>query len=383
MLVIEHLQLGGTERQLHNLALGLKRSGIGVEVCCFRSLGPFGESLRRHGVVVHLVPKRSKVDVTLPFRLAALFRRRRPDVVHLFLFTASLWGGLAARLAQVPAVVSTERNVNHLELRDHPAEVILFRLAVRLFHDRVLGNSDRVTRYLGTALKIPPRRVGTVYNGLDTSTILPRRTREEVRRELGVAKDGQILLMVARLTRQKNYPLFLQGAARLLREFPRLVVVVAGAGSLEHELRSLARSLGIAEATRFLGPRQDVADLMAASDVVALTSDWEGFPNTLLEAMWSGRPVVATDVGGCGEVVEDGKTGYLVPPGDEVAFAGATRRLLNEPDLAAQMGAAGHRRVAERFTARRLVEGTLDQYQIALNVEAQPALIEEGGALGG
>jgi len=374
MLVIEYLQYGGTERQLHHLALGLRRAGVEVEVCCLRGPGPFGDSLRRHGITVYKVQKHRKVDVTLPFRLASLFRRRRVDVVHLFLFTASLWGGMAARLARVSAVIATDRNVDHLELRDHPADVLLFRLAARLFHDRILGNSGQVTRYLERALKIPSHRLATVYNGLDTEEVQPRRTPGEVRAELGVGDESPVILMVGRLARQKNYPLFLRAMAHLREANPDLVGLVAGQGPLEAELQSFSATLGLAEVVRFLGPRNDIPDLMVAADIVVLTSDWEGFPNTLLEAMWLERPVVATDVGGCQEVVVDGETGYLVQAGDEAAFVAASQRLLDDPDLRERMGAAGRRRVLDLFTAERLVTATLDQYAITLRARGVTGL---------
>ncbi len=366
MLVIESLQYGGTERQLHHLALGMRRAGVEVEVCCLRGPGPFGDSLRDHGITVHLIVKRSKVDLTLPFRLAALFRHRRTDVAHLFLFTASLWGGFAARLARVPAVIATERNVDHLELRNRFADVLLFRLAARLFHDRMLGNSEQVTRYLGRALKIPPRHLATVYNGLDTEEVRPRRGRGEVRAALGVEGECPVILMVGRLARQKNYPFFLRAMAHLRETNPDLTGLVAGQGPLEAELQSLVGTLGLAEVVHFLGPRDDIPDLMVAADLVVLTSDWEGFPNTLLEAMWLRRPVVATDVGGCREVVADGETGYLIEPDDGAAFVAAGQRLLDDPNLRERMGANGHQRVLDQFSAERLVASTLEQYRLVL-----------------
>lgn len=371
MLVIEHLQCGGTERQLHHLAVGMQSRGITVEACCFRSRGPFGESLQGRGIPVHLVRKRYKIDPTLPWRLARLFRERRSEVVHLFLFTACLWGGLGARLARVPAVIATDRSINHLEFRSRPLVVTLFRLATRRLHDRVLGNSQQVSRYLQRALKIAPERVATVANGIDTDNMRPLRTRDEVRSELGIHQTTPVMLMVGRLVWQKNYPLLLGVARRLAANFPDLVTVVAGDGPLLEEMIACARSLGVFERIRFLGARDDVLDLMAAADMVVLTSDVEGFPNTLLEAMWVGRPTVSTDAGGIGEVVVDGETGLVVATGDERAFAAAVGELLNDPARAERMGELAHERVLGLYTAQRMTESTLAQYAVALRARGR------------
>jgi len=238
----------------------------------------------------------------------------------------------------------------------------------------MLGNSDRVTRYLECALKIPAHRLATVYNGLDTEEVQPRRRRHEVRAELGVRENTPVIFMVGRLALQKNYPLFLRVMAQLREANPDLIGLVAGQGPLQAELQSLAGSLGLTEGVRFLGPRDDIPDLMVAADIVVLTSDWEGFPNTLLEAMWLERPVVATDVGGCREVVDDGETGFLVPPGDGEALVAACQRLLDEPVLRERMGAAGRQRVLDQFTAEHLVEATLDQYAVALHARGVTGL---------
>lgn len=366
MLVIAHLRYGGTERQLTHLARYMDRQRAQVEVCCLWEKGPFGDLLEAEGIPVHLVKKRARFDPTLPFRLARLLRRRRIDVVHTFLLTAGIWGALAGRLARVAAVVGTERNVDHLEVKDRPVTIRLYRLATRYLQDRVLGNSEAVRRYVIQALRLPESKVGVVYNGIDMAAMQPRRVRQEVRRELGIDDDVPVVLMAARLHPQKNYPLFLDVAEKVRRSQPDVRFVAAGEGPLRSEVDGWIRDRGLGDVVTVLGGRSDVPDLMGMADIVLLTSDWEGFPNTLLEAMTVGRPCVATDVGGNAEVVVSGQCGYLVSPGDPDRLVRHLVALLDDGTMRHVMGEAGRCRVAERFSVERMVAGTLEQYGMAV-----------------
>jgi glycosyltransferase involved in cell wall biosynthesis len=374
MLMIAHLRYGGTERQLSHLARYMDRERAHVEVCCLWEKGPFAELLEAEGVPVHLVQKRARLDPTLPFRLAGLLRRREIDVVHTFLLTAGIWGALAGRLARVAAVVGTERNVDHLEARDRPVTVRLYRLATRFLHDRVLGNSEAVKRYVMQALRLPECKVGVVYNGIEMEAMQPRRAREVVRGELGIGDDAPVVLMAARLHPQKNYPLFLDVAERVRKAQPNVRFVAAGEGPLHAEVERWIEERGLGETVTLLGGRGDVPDLMGMADVVLLTSDWEGFPNTLLEAMTVGRACVATTVGGNDEVVIPGETGELCAPRDADALSTAVVELLKDHERRHRMGQAGRERVSRCFSVQQMVAGTIAEYGAALHVRGSGVL---------
>jgi glycosyltransferase involved in cell wall biosynthesis len=367
MLVIAHLRYGGTERQLTHLARYMDRECAHVEVCCLWEKGPFSELLEGEGIPVHLVQKRARLDPTLPFRLARLLRRREIDVVHTFLLTAGIWGALAGRLARVAAVVGTERNVDHLEVADRPITIRLYRLATRFLHDRLLGNSEAVRRYVIRTLHLPESKVGVVYNGIEVDAMQPRRTREAVRHELGIGADDPVVLMAARLHPQKNYPLFLDVAERVRRREPSVRFVAAGEGPLRPAVERWVEDRGLGDTVLLLGGRGDVPDLMGMADLVLLTSDWEGFPNTLLEAMTVGTPCVATTVGGNDEVVVSGETGELCPPGDAEALSTAVNELLRDHARRRRVGLAGRQRVARCFSVEQMVAGTIAEYGAALH----------------
>jgi len=366
MLVIAHLRYGGTERQLTHLARYMDRQRAQVEVCCLWEKGPFADLLEAEGIPVHLVKKRARFDPTLPFRLARLLRRRRIDVVHTFLLTAGIWGALAGRLARVAAVVGTERNVDHLEVKDRPVTIRLYRLATRYLQDRVLGNSEAVRRYVIRTLRLPESKVGVVYNGIDMAAMQPGRVRQEVRRELGIGDDAPVVLMAARLHPQKNYPLFLDVAERVRRPRPKVRFVAAGEGPLRSEIEGWIKDRGLQDTVILLGGRGDIPDLMGMADIVLLTSDWEGFPNTLLEAMSVGTPCVATTVGGNDEVVVSGETGELRGPGDVQALSTTLIDLLRDDARRRRMSDAGRERVARCFSVAQMVAGTIAEYGVAL-----------------
>jgi len=183
-------------------------------------------------------------------------------------------------------------------------------------------------------------------------------------RNLGVAHArAPVVGMVGRLARQKAPGDFLRAAALVAREFPAATFLVVGDGPLRATLEGLARELGIADRVRFLGFRDEVPVVLAALDVFALSSLWEGLPLTILEAMAAGKPVVATSVNGVAEVVQHGRTGWLVSPQQVEQLAAHIVTLLRDPGIARSMGEAGRRRVRERFSIERTVAELSDLYQ--------------------
>jgi glycosyltransferase involved in cell wall biosynthesis len=198
-------------------------------------------------------------------------------------------------------------------------------------------------------------RFVTVRNGI--SSAAPR-DRAAARATLGLAPEARAILTVGSLTKQKAQHVLLEAFATVARADARATLLVAGSGPRAEELAARSASLGIADRVHWLGARDDVGDLLAACDVFALSSEREGLPVTLLEAMRAERPVVSTRAGGCGEAVADGITGRLVAVGDAAALGEALRGTLADPAAAAGLGRAGRARWAERFTAERMVRET-------------------------
>ncbi|CAA9300283.1 MAG: hypothetical protein AVDCRST_MAG89-417 [uncultured Gemmatimonadetes bacterium] len=311
-------------------------------------------------------------------QIARLLRRERYDVVHTHSANAGLVGRWAAALARTPVVVHTYHTV--------PGEDRTFSPRMR----RVLVGLEKATTPLtdrivtvcdpnlerSVELKLARRdRLTTVLSGIDLRRFENPADPAEVRRELGIEEGWPVVGFVARLAPQNAPEVFIEAARRYLARHPRTCFVVAGGGPADAEVRRLAADL---PQVRFVGHREDVPRLMQAFDLYVSTAAWAGLGRSLSEAMISGRSVVATDVGGVGEVVRTGETGILVPPNDPAAVVAGIERLLGERALAAALGAAAHREMVPRFGAGEMVRA-LDELYVEL-LRGKGIEVPAGGA---
>jgi glycosyltransferase involved in cell wall biosynthesis len=228
------------------------------------------------------------------------------------------------------------------------------------FIDRIVtvsesGRNDILSR------NIPPNKVVTIYNGIDPMRFT--RTERRVRRELGIGERTVVITNVGGPRREKGIPYLIEAATRVLGEVPDSCFLVAGQGPLEKELKEMAAARGISDRFRFLGLRQDIPDILAETDVFAFPSVREAMPISVLEAMASGLPIVATSVGGIPEMVTAGENGYLVEPGNVDGLASALLRLVKDGDLRVRMGARSRQLIIERkFTIDSSVEDHVALY---------------------
>jgi glycosyltransferase involved in cell wall biosynthesis len=345
--------VGGLERVATTLAVELAQRGHRVVVCWSRE-GEFARTLRDGGVeLVRIRRPRPKPQQLLPaaWDLGRVLARERPDVVHAH----NPAPGLAARLARTlartrrTAVVTSFHGV-------HPEYARFSTLALRAA-DLVIA----VGSTSGRALGLPPSRVVTIVNAIVET---PMRPVAEIRRELG-AEDAELVVNVARYVGLKNQALLLDAIARLAPSRPRLRAVLVGDGELQPGLKARAERLGISDRVSITGHRADAVDVIAAGDVFALTSDREGLPLTILEAMTYGRPIVATSVGSIPDTIEHERTGLIVPPRDLDALTHALERLLDDRGFAERLGAAARSSVRRRHSVEQMVERTLAAYASA------------------
>jgi glycosyltransferase involved in cell wall biosynthesis len=338
----ESLLVAGTEAEAEGNYLELRRQRLeGLRV-----LPALGRDIR------------GAADVRALAGLVRLMRRVRPHVVHTHTAKAGTLGRLAALLARVPVVVHTYHG--HV-FRGYfsPARTRLFlaiERALARHTNRLTTESEGVRRELLDLGIGRPDRFLVVPPGLDLAPFLAsERVRGELRRELGLAPDAALVGIVARLVPIKAHEVFLEAAARLADRRPAVQFVVAGDGECRGALEARAAQLGLAGRVHFLGWRADLDRVYADLDVVALTSDNEGSPVALIEALAAARPVVATRVGGVPDLIEAGRNGLLVPPRDSAALAAALDELLADPARQAALGRAGRVDVARQFGAARLV----------------------------
>lgn len=357
---------GGGERYLELLCDRLDRARYRTLVICPEP-GPFVGRMKERGVETHLVHLAPLFNPLALWRLTRLLARERVTILQTHGARANFYGRIAGRLAGVPVIISTIHN----SLKDYEVSplkrwvyALLLRLTLSLVH-RIICVSDATRCDLIDECPAAEAKTQTVYNGVDPSVFPARPHRQKVRQELGIPQ-GPVLVTIGRLTEQKGHRYLLRAFPGLLSTWPQLCCVFVGEGELHDALHHLAIDLGVERACRFVGVREDIADILAAADLFVLPSLSEGFPFVLLEALAMGRPVVASRVNGVPELIEDHKTGLLVPPRDPQALARAIRDMLSDPATASKLGAAGRALVQERFTVDRMVANTTATFDAAM-----------------
>ena len=353
MFVISGLERGGAERQLVIVANALAARGWRVTVLSYLT---FSETSLRAEVdearvrLVSLNASGGLGKLAGLARAAGIVRRARPDVLVGSMFHGIMTVRMAGRLCGVPAVVSAVRNEVHGRMRER-ALGVTGRLT-----DAVTVMSESLASRLAERGVASRSRLVVIPNAVEVGRYVDGGCSPERRRALGVCDDEFAWLAVGRLAPQKDYAGLLRAFGALGERRARLWI--AGDGPLRGELARLVEELGLSERVRLLGLRDDMAALYGACDALVLSSAWEGMPNVVLEAMASARPVVATAVGAVPEMVADGETGFVVPPGDHAALAGAMGRMMDlAPEERRAMGEAGQRAVRERHSVESVVDG--------------------------
>lgn len=347
LFVCSELVWGGAERQW-SLLIPRLRPRFDVSLLTLVGEGPFYTQLREAGVPVDCAHMSRRADLN-GWRRALRRADDKPDLIVTQSINADIVGNVIASRARAAHVRTAHFNVGPGAPRSRYRDLLARLLAPRV--DGVIAVSEaqlpRLQRlgYRSDAIRIVP-------NAVELPVVA--RPAQEVREALGVGAGEFLALLVAALRPEKCAELFVAAVRRAHSADRRVRGVIAGGGPELERIRALA---GADDVVQVLGPRADVPDLMAAADVVCLSSDAEGVPMVLLEAMALGRPTVATRVGGVSEAVEDETTGLLVPTKDEPAFAAALLRLVVEPELRARLGEAGRRRHRERFGMDRMIEG--------------------------
>lgn len=318
--------------------------------------------------------RRSRADLRPWVQLLRQLRDRRTDVLHAHKFGSNVWGTAIGRLAGVPVVIAHEHTWSYV---GQPVRRILDRRLVSQASDAFLAVSNEDRRRMVEIEGIDPRDVLVMPNGIAPA----RPTGRDIRDELGIPPEAPVIGTVGRLYRQKALHLLMRAAARLVREFPALQVLVVGDGPEHARLVALADTLRITPVVRWLGQRDDVPDILAALDVAVSSSNWEGSPLSVLEYMGAGLPTVATAVGGVPDLIVDGVHGRLVPPGEPIALAAAIAELLRAPQLAREMGRQARERQRDEFDLESLVRRLERLYEDLLAARRSGAPRRHGGRL--
>ena len=367
-LVIGQLVRGGAERQLHALVRGMDQERFSPVVFCLSDLvEPYGPRLEDAGAAVVTIPRRGHYDFLRALTLARELRRRGIRLVHAFLLEATVYAAIARTVARTPALLTS----NRVALPGRDGVRRAFDRWAFATSDRVVVNSEAVRRFTARTYRIAEDRMEVIYNGIDPTTFLEARRDEELRAVLGAGSGELLIATVGRVMPQKNPELFLDVARRVHEREPRARFTWIGTGSLASMLSERIRELGLEGIVSTPGPRDDVPAILASCDLFLLTSDAEGLPNVILEAMAAGLGVVATDAGGTGEAL--GETGIVCPRGDGAGLAAAILGLLQDPGGRAALGEAARARVREHFSIEAMVSSTQRVYEEVLRDKGSAA----------
>lgn len=375
--IISDLDTGGGQEVVRTLARYLPQAGCVPVVVTLRD-GPLRGEIERLGVSVEVIAGRTRgfphiFAVAAELRsirreLAEIVARHRIEIVHTHLLRSLDFLVLALRLEPtVRKVFFTFHNSRlgvradqlpahrWLTLPKRAAHRLMYRVAAR-FVDGIIAVSEDVAKAVRREIRPPSGRLFTIENGVDLERFGPLVDRTEVRHRLGVSADAPVIIVVAKLMEQKGHTFLIQALPALRQRYPDLRVLFLGEGPLRASLMSDVGELHLGGCVLFAGVRDDVGELLAASDLFVLPSLWEGLPMALLEAMACGLPVVATRVSGNAEAVVDGQTGILVPPADPGSLVSAIAQLLDAPERGRPLGSAGQARVKRHYGGRLLAE---------------------------
>jgi glycosyltransferase involved in cell wall biosynthesis len=355
---------GGSERQMIQMASLLRDSGeFEVHVAALRGGGVLRSEIDRLQIPVIEFPLTSFYNSSMvqqTRRFVSYLKQHDIKIVHSHDFYSNIFAMTAASLAGVRGRIASKRETTGTRtLAQRTAERGAFKLA-----HAVVANAGAVKQHL-IEIGVPDKKIVVIYNGLDlTHFHLNGDAGNALQRlDLETLRGRPVVTMVANFEyRVKDHPMLLRAAQRVKSEVPEAMFVIAGEGELRPETEKLASELGLNETCLFIGRCASVPELLAASDICVLSSQAEGFSNSILEYMAAGRAVVATNVGGASEAIIEGETGHLVNAGDDRAMAERLISLLRDPEKSRTMGLNGRRRIEQRFSTENRLKTTIALY---------------------
>jgi glycosyltransferase involved in cell wall biosynthesis len=375
--LITSLEVGGSERQLVALNAGLPAEKYERHIICLSGFGPLEAKARETGATLHdLRYPRLRATGTIQWqnlpaagvsvlRLIRLLRKIKPDILHTLIPVCNVIGAVAGKVARVPHIVCTKLALG--VYRDHsrflPVVEDRIDAAFTLVHCKSQGILEDVAR----REPIPREKLRVVYNGINVERFAQAIDRDETRKRIGVPADAFVIGMVANLIPYKGHRDVIAAIPQILSRFPDVHFVFVGRDDgIRESLLEQATALGVDKNITFTGLRDDVAQLMPSFDALLSASHQEGFSNVLLEGMACALPIVATTVGGNVEAVENGVTGFLVPPENPAELAESIMKLAADKAAAKRMGEAGLERVKALFSYEAMIQGMMNFYEEVL-----------------
>ncbi len=357
MHLIHQLGTGGAENGIINLLNNINKELFETSICTF--VGNGAQTVRLDQGVTRLfeLGKRAGNDFTLPIRLWRVFRKWRPNILHTHAWGTLCEGIIGARLARIPVVINGE----HGTIQNNGRNIYIQRVFWSLTH-QVLSVSKAHKESLTKTIGYPSKKIKVILNGVDTERFSCKRRNEGLRNSLRITEKDIVIGTVGRLVPVKNQKMLIKAFAILARRYLNAKLILVGDGPLKNELSQLAASLGVSSRVMLLGRRSDIPEILQSMDIFVLTSISEGMSNTILEAMSSRLPVVASNVGGNPEIVMDNLTGFLIESNNKNALVDALTILIENPVKRNEMGVAGRKLVEMHFSLETMVENYENLY---------------------
>lgn len=324
----------------------LDRFALTPIVCSLSDIGPVGRELQAEGIEVIALGMQGRGGWAIVRELSRAIRERGIDIVHTHTYRSNLYGRLAAILARTPCIVASVHNQYKPSARKPMRRLINHLLAK--YTNAIVAVSEPVKADIVSCDRIRPSKTVVIPNGIDAEA-LAKGDRASARLSLGIPEDSQVIGAVGRLVEQKGFRYLIEAFAEIKANLPNSVLLIVGDGSHDAQLKELAARLGVRDSVTFAGMRRDIPDMLAAMDVYAMPSLYEGFGISLVEAMAAGKPVVATTIPPFMKILSHGETALLVPPKDPGALASAISRLLTDRPLALRLGQEARETAASRY----------------------------------
>lgn len=363
LILVTTLTFGGAETQVVRLATELKSRRWVVAVACLVAPVAYVQQLKEDGIDVYsLDMPRGVPDIRAVFRLRSLVRRLQPDILHCHMFHANILGRISRLFCRIPTVICTAHNLRETSEKGGATwhKELLYRITDCLADKTTIICQAAFDRYIRVGA-VPIKKLKVIPNGIDTEKFCPSKEhRHVVRMSMGL-QSTFVWLAVGRLVRQKDYSNLFRALEQLHRD--DYILLIAGNGPLENELKAECAERRLSERVRFLGANEDIIDLYNAADAFVMSSVFEGLSAALLEACVMGLPAVVTKVGGNSEIVADGITGYLVPPRDSEQLAAVMSKLMEEsPERHQVLSSAARRFCSDNYRFESIANKWVDLY---------------------
>lgn len=349
---ITELSIGGAQVALFRLLKHLDKERFSQSVVClYNGDGAIAAQIRTLGIPVTDLNMSNKLRLDAFWRFYRLLQEQQPLILHTWMFHANIPGRVLGRIAGIPVIISSIRTMGQEGIFRHRSDRFTAALS-----DRIVCVSENVAKYAEQTIHLPPEKLVVVPNGVDPNDYRSLPSKAEARNLSQLPDSALIIGAIGRMHRVKGLSILLRAFAQLAELHRTVHLLFVGEGPDRQLLIDQAQDFGLNSKVTFLAFQKDIPKLLPALDLFVSASLHEGMPNAILEAMAAGLPVVATDVGGTPEVVQDGQTGFLVPPGEYEALAISICKLLEDPDLRCRMGKEGKERVAKNFSIEQMTQ---------------------------